>query len=98
MELLKVVVMIAIIAVILALIGWYIFFRKTRSKDVMRWLYISLCPNCGDSSKNSEILWGHQFARPVKRCVRCKYEGIFVDVDLNQVEDFQKNLKHGIKI
>ena len=60
----------------------------------MRKKYVKICPKCGSIDLPVRTNFVEMLMPTPEKCSRCSYNGLFPEIDLNEIEDFRKNLKN----
>ena len=89
-----------IVVLVIALYILYRIFYNIRKKQLAKQSFVTLCPNCGNPSgtPSNITLPGMAFLGGISpgrryKCANCDYEGPYVEVDKEKINDFMKHIK-----
>ena len=55
--------------------------------------YIKTCPKCGSIDLPVKASFVEMIMPTPEKCRKCGYSGLFPEIDINEIENFRKNLK-----
>lgn len=55
--------------------------------------YIKICPKCGNIDLPIKTNFAEMLMPAPEKCKKCGYNGLFPEIDINEIESFWKNLK-----
>ena len=55
--------------------------------------YIKTCPKCGRIDLPVRTGFVEMIMPTPEKCRKCGYSGLFPEIDINEIENFRKNLK-----
>ena len=59
----------------------------------MKKQYIKICPKCGSIDLPVKTDFVQMLMPTAEKCNKCSYTGLFPEIDINEIEEFRKNLK-----
>lgn len=81
-----------ILVIALLYVGYRIFFSiKKRQFEQQR--TIALCPKCGSLNQKMRDFWIAPFGPARFGCEDCNYQGVFVEVDKEKIQEFRNKIK-----
>lgn len=59
----------------------------------MKKQYTRICPKCGNIDLPIRTDFVQILAPTPEKCKKCGYTGLFPEIDINEIEEFRKNIK-----
>ena len=59
--------------------------------------YTKICPKCGNIDLPAVTNFAQMLAPVPEKCRKCNYTGLFPEIDINEIEEFRKEIKKGIQ-
>ena len=54
--------------------------------------YTKICPKCGSIDLPVKTSFVDILAPTPEKCGKCSYAGLFPEIDINEIEEFRKNI------
>ena len=55
--------------------------------------YTKICPKCGNIDIPIRTNFAEMLIPTPEKCKKCSYTGLFPEIDINEIEEFRKELK-----
>lgn len=59
----------------------------------MKEQYTKICPKCGSIDLSIRTDFIEMLAPTPERCKKCGYTGLFPEIEINEIEEFRKEIK-----
>lgn len=56
--------------------------------------FIKICPKCGNIDLPVRTQFVEMLAPTPEKCKKCGYAGLYPEIEINEIEEFRKNLKN----
>ncbi len=56
--------------------------------------YTKICPKCGNIDLPITTSFAQILAPTPEKCNKCRYTGLFPEIEIKEIEDFRKSLKN----
>jgi len=60
---------------------------------MMKETYVKICPKCGSIDLPVKTNFVEMLMPTPEKCRKCSYNGLFPEIDINEIENFRKKLK-----
>ena len=60
---------------------------------MMKETYVKICPKCGSIDLPVKTNFVELLMPTPEKCRKCSYNGLFPEIDINEIENFRKKLK-----